>query len=184
MQPNQVSIRSVPSSELFVKPPQIALASSKRGPETQREQWCPAPALSSALRGRSPAEITCWIQALGKCIAAQTSVRQFKVLLLSALNIPKSSRVDWGLSLTPEQLTDRRGTSHLPDGSATPIEAAVTAYRHLHEQTNCSNSSPWACFQLLILWQAWVKFSLLIIFSEVLRNLRLRTLATKLQKRS
>lgn len=115
-----------------------------------------------------------------------TSARQFKVFLLPALNIPKSSQADWGLSLTQE-LTGRRGTLHLPDGSATAVKAAVTAYQHLHKQTSCSNTAPWACFQLFLLWEAWVtliiKLSLLTVFAEVLRNLRLRTLATKLQKK-
>lgn len=186
MQGNQVSIRSVLSSDLSVKRPQTALASSKGDPETQQEQWCPAPAISYALRGEkswrnhiqdpSTQELHC---------STHTSMRQFKVLLLSSLHIPKSSHADWRLPLTPEGLTDRRGTLHLPDGS---IKAAVIAYQHLHKQTSCSNSSLWACFQLLLLWEARViliiKFNMLIVFSEVLRNLRLRTLATKLQKRS
>lgn len=51
MQPNQVSVRSVPSSEGFVKPPQRTLASSKGGAETQQEQGRPALAMSYALRG-------------------------------------------------------------------------------------------------------------------------------------
>lgn len=89
MQPKQVQIRSAPFSELFDKAP-------TDNPEIQQEQWLPAvPLVGEFLRASHPALApSTW--ELHHCIC--TSIRQFKVLLLSSLNIPKSPHADWGLT--------------------------------------------------------------------------------------
>lgn len=186
MQPNQVSVRLVPSSEPFAEPPQIALASSRGHPETQQEPRRPAWAVSCVPGGKSCSSHVLDPSTQEPHHSAYTSVRKLRVLLLSSLTIPKSSPADRGLPLTPEQLTDRRGTLHLPDGSTTPVKAAVTAYQHLHKQSSCSNSAREACFQLLLLWEAWViliiKFKLLTSFFRNIEKSEIENFTTKSQK--
>lgn len=132
--------RSVSSSEISVKSLQTALAGSKepqkpKSHDTQSSGYKHSEGESC----RNPHILDPSTQELHRSMYA--SMRQLKVLLLSSLNAPNSSYADGGLSLSPEGLTDRRGTLHLPDGSATPVKAAVTVYQHLHKQRSCSNSS-------------------------------------------
>lgn len=171
MQPNQVPKRSVPSSELFNKTP-------TDNPESQQEQWLPAvPLVGEVLQALAPST---W--KLHPCTC--TSIRKLKVFLLSSLNIPKSPATDWGLSLT-----ERKRAFHLPDGFRSPHQGsshslpAPSQTGQLFKQLSVSFLS----FQLFLLREAQViliiKFNLLIVFLEVLRNPRLTTLATELQKK-
>ena len=116
MQPNQVSVRSAPSRELLVKPPQVALTSSEGGPDARQAQWRPAPAISCALRRRSPAVI----QALGNCIAARTHPRGSPRCFCRPPQTSQSlSR--WRRAVTDTRTADwQEGTLRLPDGCATP----------------------------------------------------------------
>lgn len=68
MQLKQVSVRSVPSSELFVKPPQTALGSSK---EPQSPAGAARPSSDCPLRACESCGTTNGLQALGNCTAAR-----------------------------------------------------------------------------------------------------------------
>lgn len=72
MQLNQVSVRSVPSSELFVKAPQTALGSSKEAPSPT---GAARPSSDCQLHTCESCGTTNWLQALGSCTTALTRPR-------------------------------------------------------------------------------------------------------------
>lgn len=108
MQPNQVSVRSVSFSERFVKPSQRA--SNKGGAETQQEQGRPALLWAMSLGEKSCRNHilhpSTW--ELHPSMYTHEAAQGASALFLKHPQVLSH----WGLSLTPQGLTDRRGTWH------------------------------------------------------------------------